>query len=104
EPVDPFAPGPFAFADDARLHRILAGAGYRDIRIEKLGTTMYMGATMDEAVEQTLRVGPLSRAAAGLDDATRGKIRAVVRDALAPFAAEAGIAPPASCWLVGADA
>ncbi|HEX4860780.1 MAG TPA: methyltransferase domain-containing protein, partial [Rhizomicrobium sp.] len=104
EAMDPFAPGPFAFADDARLRRILVDAGYRDIRIEKLDTTMYMGATMDEAVEQTLRVGPLSRAAAGLDDATLGKIRAVVREALTPFVAEAGIAPPASCWLVGAGA
>jgi len=102
EPVDPLAPGPFAFADGARLRAILAEAGYRDIRVEKLDTVMDMGATLDDAAEQTLRVGPLSRAAADLDEKTRADIRKVVRDALAPFAAPDGVKPPAACWLVGA--
>jgi hypothetical protein len=102
-PVDPLAPGPFAFADDARIRTILAGAGYRGIRIEKLDTVMDMGATVEDAAEQALRVGPLSRAAADLDEKTRADIRKVVRDALAPFATPAGIAPPAACWLVRAN-
>ncbi len=104
EPVDPLAPGPYAFADDARLRRILSDAGYRDIRIDKLDTTMHMGEGVDEAAEQALRVGPLSRAAAGLDDATLDRIRTVVREALKPFATSAGISPAAACWLVGARA
>ncbi len=102
EPVDPLAPGPFAFADDARLKTILTEAGYRDVRIEKLDTVMNMGATLDDAAEQALRVGPLSRAATDLDENARTEIRKVVRDALAPFATSAGITPPAACWLVGA--
>ena len=103
EPVDPLAPGPFAFADDARLRAILTGAGYRDIRIEKLDTVMDMGGTADEAAEQALRVGPLSRAAADLDEKTRADIRKAVRDALAPFVAPDGVKPPAACWLAGAN-
>jgi SAM-dependent methyltransferase len=104
EPMDPLAPGPFAFADDARVKDILAGTGFRNIRIEKLDSTMNMGATLDAAVEQALRIGPLSRATTDIDDGTRAKIRAAVKDALAPFAAADGVAPPAACWLVGATA
>jgi SAM-dependent methyltransferase len=102
EPADPLAPGPFAFADDARLRDILGRAGYRDVRIEKLDSTLNMGATVSDAAEQALRVGPLARAAAELDDATKDKIRAVVKDAFAKFETPAGITPPAACWLVGA--
>jgi SAM-dependent methyltransferase len=102
EPADPHAPGPFAFADDARLRKILGDAGYRDIRIEKLDSTMHMGATMNDAVEQALRIGPLARASAGLDEAALAKIRAAVREALTKFETPTGIAPQAACWLVGA--
>jgi SAM-dependent methyltransferase len=104
EPMDPLAPGPFAFADDARLKDVLTKAGYRDIRIEKLDCTMNMGTTVDDAVEQALRIGPLSRATADIDDATREKVREAVRSVLGRFATPDGIAPPAACWLVGAIA
>ena len=101
-PADPFAPGPYAFADGERLKNILARAGYRNIRIEKLDTTVNMGATPEDAAAQALNIGPLARAATGLDEATRDKIRAVVSEALSKYQTAAGITPPAACWLVGA--
>jgi ubiquinone/menaquinone biosynthesis C-methylase UbiE len=104
EPTDPLAPGPFAFADDARLNAILTQAGYREIRIEKLDSVMNMGTTAEEAAAQALNIGPLARAAAGLDEAAREKIRAVVQAALAKFASPLGVTPPAACCLVGAIA
>ena len=100
--ADPHAPGPFAFADDARLRKILAAAGFNSIRIEKLDTTCSLGATLDEAVEATLAIGPLARAAGEVDEATRDKIRGVVKAALAPHETAAGVTPAAACWLVGA--
>lgn len=102
EPMDPLAPGPFAFADDARLRDILAGAGFANVRVEKLDSTMNMGATVEEAAAQALNIGPLARAAAELDDASREKIRDVVSKSLEKFRAASGITPPAACWLVGA--
>ena len=102
EPADPHAPGPFAFADPERLGTILAKAGYENIRIEQLDTVMIFGATPAEAAEQALNIGPLARAATGIDDAARDKIRDVVEGALAQYAGARGVAPPASCWLVGA--
>ncbi len=102
EPADPLAPGPYAFADGARLEGILAKAGYRNIRLERLDTVLSMGATADEAAAQALNIGPLARAAAGLDDTARETIRARVAEAMAKYAGPDGITPPASCWLVGA--
>ncbi|HVU21567.1 MAG TPA: hypothetical protein VHE09_12620, partial [Rhizomicrobium sp.] len=79
-----------------------ARAGYRELLIEPLDTVMNLGATLDDAAEQVLNIGPLARAATGLDDATREKIRTTVRDALAPYQKPEGVAPPAACWLVRA--
>jgi SAM-dependent methyltransferase len=99
---DPHAPGPFAFADAERLKGILTSAGFAHIRIEKFDTTCNLGATLEQAVEATLNVGPLSRAAGEVDDAARVKIRDAVKEALKPCQTLAGVTPAAACWLVSA--
>jgi SAM-dependent methyltransferase len=99
---DPLAPGPYAFADSDRLRKILERAGYRNIRIEKLDTVVNMGATPDAAATQALNIGPLARAATGLDEAVGAQIRDVVTAVFAKYQTSAGITPPAACWLVGA--
>ena len=100
---DPHAPGPFAFADGDRLHRILASAGFNAITIEKLDTTMAMGATVEEAAAESMSIGPVSRATAGVDDATRDKIRAALAEAFAKYKMPEGVMLPAACWLVRAS-
>jgi SAM-dependent methyltransferase len=102
EPADPCAPGPFAFAEKDRLAGILRGAGYHGIRIEPLDTTMNMGKTLDDAAEESLNIGPLARAAADVDAATRAEIFDAVKKAFEQFQSPAGITPPAACWFVGA--
>jgi SAM-dependent methyltransferase len=102
EPSDPLAPGPFAFADAGRLRNILDEAGFADIRIEALNSTMNMGADADEAAAQAMKIGPLARAVTGLDDEAREKIHTTVKPALARFKSREGVTPPAACWLVGA--
>jgi ubiquinone/menaquinone biosynthesis C-methylase UbiE len=102
EATDPYAPGPFAFAEKDRLKGILEKAGYRDIRIDAFDSVMNMGRTPDAAADQTLKIGPLARAISEVDDSTRTKIRAVVEKVLAPYQTPAGVVPPAACWLVGA--
>jgi ubiquinone/menaquinone biosynthesis C-methylase UbiE len=101
--ADPLAPGPFAFADGERLAIILGKAGYRDVSVESLDTTVYMGATPEDAAKQAFNIGPLARVTAELDDAARENIRSVVQSALAKYATPAGVTPPAACWLVGAQ-
>jgi len=105
EPMDPTAPGPFAFADGARLRGILERAGWKDVVIEPRDTTMHLGDSVQTASEEALTIGPLARVAAELDDATRGHIQVRVAEALAKFATPGGaVEPPAAIWLVGAKA
>ena len=104
-PPDPLAPGPFAFADAARVRAILEQAGFKDVRIEKFDGVMDMGRDLDLAAAQMLRIGSVARAAAELGEASKVKITAAVRDALGRFVrADGSIAPPVACWLVGARA
>ncbi|HLY06820.1 MAG TPA: methyltransferase domain-containing protein [Rhizomicrobium sp.] len=102
EPADPLAPGPFAFADDARIRHVLDGAGFTDIAIEKFDGSVNMGATVGEAAMQSLNLGPLARAAIGLDEAAREKIRRTVENVYARYQTPSGVQPPAACWFVRA--
>jgi SAM-dependent methyltransferase len=104
EPPDPYAPGPFAFADSARLKGILESAGFKNVKIEKLDTVMDMAPTAREAAQFALGIGPLARAAVDCDDATKAKIVVRVADAMKKFETPKGVALPAACWLVGASA
>ena len=100
--ADPHAPGPFAFADAARVREILARAGWRDIVTTPLDATMWMGDSLDDAVAEALVIGPLARAAVDLAPDVRARIAERVREAYAPFVTPAGVTPPAAAWLVGA--
>lgn len=102
DPPDPHAPGPFAFADGARLRTILANAGFKGIEIEKLDTTMGLGETLAEATEQALNLGPTARLTAELDETTLQSLRSAIAAALKPYQTPEGIRPPAACWLVRA--
>jgi SAM-dependent methyltransferase len=104
QPVpDPYAPGPFAFADPQRLLSILSDVGFHDVQTRKHDDVMPMGRDLDVTAEQTLQIGPLSRAVGEADAATRAKIIAASRAALATFAnGEGEITPPTACWLVSA--
>jgi SAM-dependent methyltransferase len=103
EPSDPFAPGPYAFADAARVEKILSDAGFRDVTVEGLDCSFYMGADADEAALEALNVGPLAYAARELDEAARAEVHKTVAAMMGQYATQAGITPPAACWLVGAD-
>lgn len=102
EPVDPHAPGPFAFADRQRLISILKEASYGDIAVKPLDTTVNMGATVEEALTEALTIGPLARAAAELDEARRKKIRDRIAPAIARYETAYGVVAPAAVWLVSA--
>lgn len=102
EPIDPFAPGPFAFADDARLRGILERAGFTMIDIEPFDGSVNMGVTAQDAAAEALNVGPLARAATDLGEEARAKIRAAVEAAYLPYASRVGVTPPAACWMVRA--
>jgi len=104
-PVDPLVPGPFAFADADRIRAILEQAGFKDTRIEKFDGVMDMGRDLDLTAAQMLRIGPVARATADMDEAAKAKVIEAVREALGRFIrADGSIAPPVACWLVAARA
>lgn len=96
-PADPRAPGPFAFAERAWLEQVLPGA-----ELTAADSTMYMGATVEEAVTEGLTIGPLARAAAELDEPTKNRIRERLATMYARYATPSGVQMPAAVWLVRA--
>jgi SAM-dependent methyltransferase len=105
KPSDPNAPGPYAFADGARLRDILTRAGFHDIHIDRLDCEMHMGKTIDEAVERSLQFGPLGRLAAELTPEGRAQVAARVGAALSKYYREpTGIDVGMAVWIVKARA
>jgi SAM-dependent methyltransferase len=103
-PPDPTAPGPFAFADSARVERILAGAGFEDVAHESLERELLIGGgkTLDETVSFMLQVGPVAGALREADDDVRARVLPEVRKAIEPFYDESGVRMSASTWIVSA--
>jgi SAM-dependent methyltransferase len=107
-PVDPLAPGPFAFADRARIEAILSAAGFADIAAAPFDATIPYGAgttreaAIDDALHLALAVGPLSRALADQGDDIRAKAAAAVRAAFARQPGETSILIDGAAWIVTA--
>jgi ubiquinone/menaquinone biosynthesis C-methylase UbiE len=99
-PPDPFAPGPFAFADETRLRGILAAAGFEAIDAAPLDHPVNSGS-LDEAVDTALRIGPLG-AILRERPQLEGAVVPAIRAALAPFVTSAGVVQDSATWIVTA--
>jgi SAM-dependent methyltransferase len=103
----PDAPGPFAFADPARVRRILEGAGFRDVQLEDVREMLTVGggAGPEETAEFMLQMGPTAAALREAPDPTlKPRVLAAVRAALLPYATPQGIRMASACWVVTAAA
>lgn len=104
-PPDPDAPGPYAFADDAKVRRILKEAGWRDVALTPWdgSVTVGGGGSAAEAADFLLKIGPCARAIADQSlDAAEAKQRLI--DRLTPLHDGKGVQLLAACWLVTAKA
>jgi ubiquinone/menaquinone biosynthesis C-methylase UbiE len=103
---NPEDPGPFAFASEARVNRILGDAGFKGIAMEpcNLALDVAIGSGLDAAVGFAIGIGPASRALEGQPAEIRAAATASIREALAPFAKANTVALPASIWIVTARA
>jgi SAM-dependent methyltransferase len=102
-PADPYAPGPFAFADAARVRGILERAGLRDVRHEPLTGKLSLGASLDEAAAFAVEIGPASRLLRECPEAARVAAIAELRKALEAHATRDGVALGYAAWLVRAE-
>jgi len=105
-PVGPEDPGPFAFASEARVKRILSEAGFAGIAMEpcRVELDIATGGGMDAAIQAALEIGPASRALEGHPAELRAAAVTSIREALAPFAKGNSVLLPGAIWIVTARA
>jgi hypothetical protein len=104
--LGPEDPGPFSFASEARVNRILREAGFSGIAMEPsdLWLDIAVGRGLDAAVEATLEIGPAARALSEQPPDVRAAATLSIREALAPFARGQTVPLKASIWIVTAKA
>jgi ubiquinone/menaquinone biosynthesis C-methylase UbiE len=102
----PEDPGPFSFASETRVHRILGEAGFTGIEMEprNFALDVAIGRGLDAAVQSALEIGPASRALEGHPEEVRAAAMKSIREALEPFAGGQTVPLPASIWIVTARA
>ena len=102
----PEDPGPFAFASEERVRRILGEAGFKDIALEAcpLALDLAIGRGLEAAVQGALEIGPASRALDGHPAEVRAAAANTVRETLARFVDGSSVRLPGSIWLVTARA
>jgi hypothetical protein len=102
--TNPEDPGPFAFADDARVRRVLSAAGFADIVVipVDLDLDLAIGRGLDAAVAGALGIGPTSRILDGQPEAVRAAAAADIRKALAERAKGDSVPLGAAIWIVTA--
>ena len=102
----PEDPGPFAFASEARVRRILGDAGFAAVEMEACPLLLdaAIGRGLDGAVRGALEIGPVSRALEGQPEEARAAVAASIHEALTPFVKGETVLMPASVWIVTARA
>ncbi|WP_315738275.1 MULTISPECIES: class I SAM-dependent methyltransferase [unclassified Bradyrhizobium] len=102
----PDDPGPFAFASEARVTRILGEAGFSDVALEAhaLSLDVAIGKGLDAAVQSAFEIGPASRALEGHPQETRDAARQSVRELLTQYVRGDSVTLAGSIWLVTARA
>ena len=103
---EPEDPGPFSFASQERVHRILGLAGFSGIAMEPcdLSLDVAIGRGLDGAVEGALEIGPASRALEGAPAEVQAAAKDSIREALAPFVRGDSVPLAGSIWIVTARA
>ncbi|MFB9978984.1 class I SAM-dependent methyltransferase [Mesorhizobium kowhaii] len=97
---DPDAPGQFAFADGAKVKRILEASGWSSIEVEQADVLCQIAE--GDLMTFVTRLGPVGAALREVDRATAEKITAVLPAAFAPFVEDGEARINAACWLVTA--
>ena len=104
QPIDPRAPGPFAFSDSVYVTDILQTAGFTDIEFESTEPTMKLGdgGSLDASLEFFMELGPLSSALMDQPESIMSAVRASVLAAITDRYVDGYVELPGKCWLVTA--
>ncbi len=102
--VGPEDPGPFSFANEERVRRILADAGFAQIALTAVDLELDIaaGQGFEAALATSMNVGAASRALEGQSDELRAAAAQEIRAALAPHRRGASVPLGAAIWNVEA--
>jgi ubiquinone/menaquinone biosynthesis C-methylase UbiE len=100
----PEDPGPFSFASEERVKRILREAGFVDVAIvpRNLSLDIAIGRGLEAAVQGAIEIGPASRALHDYPEDVRAAAKESIREALKPFVRGESVPLPAAIWIVTA--
>ena len=106
EPQPPRAPGPLALSEPDYVDRILAEAGFADVRIDQVNTRLPGARSTREEAELMSLFGPLARLMRqrAADEPMRLKLVDDLAERLGPYATADGVRLPAAVHLVTATA
>jgi SAM-dependent methyltransferase len=104
-PLGPEDPGPFAFASEQRVRRILSEAGFSNVRMERCNLALdpAVGRGLEAAVKSALDIGPAARALAEQPPEVVAAAAQSIREALAPHVRGQSVLLDASIWIVTAN-
>ena len=105
-PPDPYAPGPFAFADPDRVRDILTGSGFVKVELTPFSTDMVFGDrdSLRENVVELLGLGPVARLLMDAGPETRAAVVDSVVEVLEPYYIDGALRMPGAVWFVTAEA
>ncbi|MGH7003335.1 MAG: class I SAM-dependent methyltransferase [Alphaproteobacteria bacterium] len=101
-PPGPEEPGPFAFADSARIRRILTTAGFSQIECERFDPALIYGGDVTEAADFLTQMGPIGSVLQDHPEAVRTAVAATLAETLASHSDAAGVRLAAATWIVTA--
>jgi hypothetical protein len=102
--VGPEDPGPFSFADEARVRRILGEAGFESIALTPVDLELDVaaGQGLEAALAAVQQIGAASRALEGQPEALRAAAVAEIHAALVPHQRGLSVPLGAAIWIVEA--
>jgi len=98
-------PGPFSMANADTASAIHQAAGFVDVAFHRRDLPLKIGATIDEAIDFNLALGPAAEAvrlAGDEGESMRPKLAALLREALAGLVTPAGVFGASSVWIITA--
>lgn len=97
-------PGPFSMEDQETVSKMMEIAGYTDIRFERVDAPVLVGASVEDAINFQLALGPAGevfREAGEEAEGKRPEIEAALAEAIAAQKKEAdGIVMDSSSWVI----
>lgn len=102
--IGPEDPGPFSFADETRVRRVLDRAGFADVEVTAIDLEIDLaaGQGFESAMATARSIGAASRAMEGQPEHERAAAIEAIRSALAPHQRGPSVLLGAAIWIVEA--